>query len=208
MKTATYMDLRARYFDGGWHEHAKGFGLHRRPTTAEDFAFSAISVILHSGMKNAIAVNIMPGIRDALLAGGSASRAFGYQGKTDAMDAIWDERKSLFREFKQVSRQGEEAVLDFCEELRFIGPITKYHLAKNLGLDVAKPDRHLKGVADMYGMDTHEMCRALADATGDSVALVDSVIWRACERGWLRYSKRKPTRGPATPSCREIRCTA
>jgi hypothetical protein len=40
------------------------------------------------------------------------------------------------------------------QRLPYIGPITVWHLAKNLRLDVAKPDRHLARVSTQLGFET------------------------------------------------------
>jgi hypothetical protein len=63
--------------------------------------------------------------------------------------------------------------------LPYIGEITAYHLAKNLGADVAKPDRHLVRFAASQGFgDVHSLCLAISNATGDPLRLVDLVLWR------------------------------
>jgi hypothetical protein len=63
--------------------------------------------------------------------------------------------------------------------LPFIGPVTAYHLAKNLGLPVAKPDRHLVRLSRLVGyQDVQEFCDHIAEHTGDPVAVVDIVLWR------------------------------
>ena len=68
-------------------------------------------------------------------------------------------------------------------ELPFIGRITSLHLAKNLGFDVAKPDRHLVRLKDLLGYeDVDTMCSFIAAATGDPVRVVDLVLWRYLER--------------------------
>jgi hypothetical protein len=70
--------------------------------------------------------------------------------------------------------------------LPFIGPVTAFHLAKNLGLGTAKPDRHLERLARSKGYaGAHHLCSALAVATGDPIQVVDIVLWRYSER---RYS--------------------
>jgi hypothetical protein len=69
--------------------------------------------------------------------------------------------------------------ITFLMELPYIGPVTAFHLAKNLGLDVAKPDRHLVRLAADTGYDSAEqLCSAIAAVTGDRVAVVDLVLWR------------------------------
>lgn len=63
--------------------------------------------------------------------------------------------------------------------LRYVGPITCWHLAKNVGLDVVKPDRHLMRMARASGArDPLVLCRLLASMTGDRLAVVDLVLWR------------------------------
>jgi hypothetical protein len=58
------------------------------------------------------------------------------------------------------------------QRLPHVGPITVWHLAKNLGLDVAKPDRHLARVS------TQHLCSELARKTGEQKKVVDLVVWR------------------------------
>jgi len=61
----------------------------------------------------------------------------------------------------------------------FIGPTTSWHLAKNLGFDVAKNDRHLARLASANGYDdAHSLCRVISKATGEQVGIIDIVLWR------------------------------
>ncbi len=63
--------------------------------------------------------------------------------------------------------------------LPYIGPITSRHLAKNLGLDIAKPDRHLVRASRVFGFsDADHLCRELAASTGRQVKVVDLIVWR------------------------------
>jgi len=65
------------------------------------------------------------------------------------------------------------------QEFPFIGPVTAYHLAKNIGLPYAKPDRHLVRITNAVGYsDVQEFCRDLSNLTGDSIPVVDLVLWR------------------------------
>lgn len=65
------------------------------------------------------------------------------------------------------------------QKLPFIGPITSWHLAKNLGLDVAKPDRHLIRLSERLGFRSADhLCRELAATTGEPTKVVDLIIWR------------------------------
>jgi len=65
------------------------------------------------------------------------------------------------------------------QSLPFIGPVTAYHLAKNLGVPVAKPDRHLVRLAGAAGYrDVQAFCSDIAACSGDPVSVVDIVLWR------------------------------
>jgi hypothetical protein len=67
--------------------------------------------------------------------------------------------------------------------LPFIGDVTSYHLAKNLGLAAAKPDRHLQRLAAIFGYrGASGLCLDLSKMSGDSVPVVDLVLWRFAER--------------------------
>jgi len=69
--------------------------------------------------------------------------------------------------------------LEMLQSLPYIGPVTCYHLAKNIGLQVAKPDRHLTRLANHTGYDdVQTFCKDISLQTGDSVPVVDIVLWR------------------------------
>ena len=69
------------------------------------------------------------------------------------------------------------------QQLPYLGPVTTLHLAKNLGFDVAKPDRHLARLRRALGFeDVASMCREISAESGDSVRVVDIVLWRYLER--------------------------
>lgn len=110
----------------------------RAPATATQFASEVIYVICNSGMSNVVAVPIFQRCMKALRAGRSASTVFGHPGKRVAIDWIWKHRRRLFRDFKATPD-----IIEFLSTLPWIGPITKFHVAKNVGADVAKPDVHL-----------------------------------------------------------------
>lgn len=70
--------------------------------------------------------------------------------------------------------------VEFLDSLPMIGAITKYHLARNLGMDVAKPDRHLVRLMTKFQFDdVQEMCKYVSSITGDRIGTVDVVFWRA-----------------------------
>jgi hypothetical protein len=81
-----------------------------------------------------------------------------------------------FSSFKEMVLSDPIGVLG---RLPYIGPVTVWHLAKNLGLDVSKPDRHLVRVSNQFGFySAAQFCTAIADATGEPAKVVDLIVWR------------------------------
>lgn len=148
--------------------------------TGHEFAIEAIWVILCSGMKEQIARKIKARVVDAILCDLPASSVFGHKGKGEAIDKIWKNRETLFEEYRQA-----EDKIAFLQDLPWIGPVTKYHLAKNLGIDTMKPDRHLVRIAESYGKNPFQLCRELSEQTGFNIATIDYVLWRAANLGWI-----------------------
>lgn len=148
------------------------------PADADDFASEAIFVICNSGMKNTVARGIFARVMAAINAGGSAHEGFGHAGKATAIDDIWSRRHELLRAYLAAHDK-----VEFCASLPWIGKITKYHLAKNFGAQVAKPDVHLKRLADREGVTAQTLCERLAASSGYRIATVDVLLWRACSNG-------------------------
>lgn len=157
----------------------------RPPTDCEQFALEAIFVICNSGMKNTVARGIFERVRLALFEGRPVLEAFKHPGKAAAIEWIWAQRAPLHEILLQSAGQGGDELLAFCARLPWIGGITKYHLAKNFGADVAKPDVHLQRLADREGCTAQALCERLAAATGWRIGTVDTLLWRACALGLI-----------------------
>jgi hypothetical protein len=117
----------------------------------------------------------------------AAMYSFGHTGKLSAIVGI---ARYIyvqgFPEFKQA------VLTDPIAELRrlpYIGVVTVWHLAKNLGFDVAKPDRHLTRISARFGFcDADYFCAELARETGQSKKVVDLIVWRYLADNPLRRS--------------------
>ena len=168
-----------------WSENASP------PESADDFALEAIYVICNSGMKHTVARRIYERVKNELLAGGRIHTefrkwqglplVFGHEGKSGAIDVIWDNRQPMLDAYLAADDK-----VEFCGSLPWIGKITKYHLAKNFGADVAKPDVHLERLAKRHGTTPQELCDHLAAMTGLKSRTIDLVLWMACAKGVLR----------------------
>ncbi len=107
----------------------------------------------------------------------AALRVFNNRRKVNAIldiAAIVDEMG-----FDRVRHQIEQDEVRFLQTLPYIGSITAFHLAKNLGLSVVKPDRHLQRIAAAAGFSSPlELCQLISDHLGEPVQVVDVVLWR------------------------------
>lgn len=87
--------------------------------------------------------------------------------------AIAEDGFSAFK--KRLKSEG----INMLEELPGIGPITKFHLAKNIGLvDEAKPDVWLVRAADACSSTVQELVAFLSDKYEMSRHAVDVILWR------------------------------
>ena len=150
------------------------------PVSAEEFAKEAIYVICNSGMAVTVGAPVARRCIAKLEEGGSAAEVFGHPGKRQAIDDIWQDRATHFAAF-----QAAGSKLEFLQSLPWIGPVTRYHLAKNLGADEAKPDVHMERLARRDRTTTRTLCKRLARVTGYRIATIDSILWRACADGLL-----------------------
>lgn len=156
-----------------------------------DFLREAAWVILSSGMRETVIREKFPAISEAFYFWQSANRIvtnlercsvralaiFGHQRKIDSIIAIAERIVTDgFENFKICIRDDG---VEFIQTLPFMGPATSYHLAKNIGLDVVKPDRHLLRVAASTGYESPEhLCEDIAKSVADRLSVIDLVIWR------------------------------
>jgi hypothetical protein len=112
---------------------------------------------------------------------------FGHVGKVKAIESIAD---CIFEiGFEKIKSDIINDPIPTLQTFPYIGPITVWHLAKNIGCDVAKPDRHLVQTASSFGFDcVHKFCREISKSTGEKVSVIDIIIWRYCSS----LSKQKP----------------
>ena len=129
-------------------------------------------------MKNQIAQGIWQKVRPHVLGGGLAGEVFGHKGKAAGIDHVFANRTTLLAQYLAA-----EEKVTWLTGLPWIGSITCWHLAKNYGHDCAKPDRHLVRIAGAEGVNP--LCERLSHETGDRVATVDLVLWRAANLGLI-----------------------
>jgi len=180
MTKEQYINLKQKIIATGYSEEIAWAASLKPCDNANLFGLETVWVIVSSGMKNQIARIIEQRIYHAIDNGQPISSVFGHQGKVKAIEYILANKSQLFDAF-----QIAEDKLEFLKSLPYIGNITKYHLAKNLGIDMVKPDRHLVRIAEKENKNPHELCKEISDLIGDSLAVVDTVIWRAANLGMV-----------------------
>ncbi len=172
----SYLQLREKITAMGYGHEIDWADSIQPVSDAKSFWAEFSWVVLNSGMKNQIAKQIWDRVRPAVEGGDSASTVFGHKGKSSAIDFVWQNCERLLKEYLAA-----EDKIEYLHGLPWIGNITKWHLAKNFGHDCAKPDRHLVRIAGEEGV--HNLCSRLSRASGDRIATVDLVIWRAANLG-------------------------
>lgn len=189
---------------------ANGFGkeiewCENRPpfnaVTAQVFLAEYAWVVYNSGMKNSVIAAKWEDLRRAFLwfdykeicaysdaVREKALNIFGNKAKVDAVIKMAKKMGSTPTHFKYMKELIQKDPLTELIKFPFIGPTTKYHLARNLGFDFIKPDRHLVRLAKKYNMSPEELCNQIHKETGRRLGVIDVILWRFCEqRGQTRF---------------------
>jgi hypothetical protein len=167
--------------------------LDTKTVTTQDVFREAAWVIVNSGFREQIARRLFPNLslcfcdwdpieasKNRDIAVIAALSVFKHRPKIAAIAAVAD----------RLTHQNDETVREYLltdpvrwlESFPHVGPITKYHLARNLGVDVAKADRHLMRAADSFGYEcVQKFCEDISQRSGDPVKIVDLVLWRNAE---------------------------
>jgi len=109
----------------------------------------------------------------------NALDVFRHYGK---VDAVIKTARLLLKEGVALRSRIKEDPLNALDPLPFMGPVTKYHLARNLGFDYIKPDRLLVRLASKFEMTPFELCELIHQKTGRRLATIDAILWRYCEQ--------------------------
>jgi len=189
---AAYLDIKRIVIDAGFASEIDWqSSVHFEGITESAFLQEAAWVVLGSGMRQSIVQRLFPSITEAFLGWASARdivmrrewcrrhalSVFNHKPKINAILSIADKLSALSLEWflDRLVNRG----VSYLERLPYIGPVTSFHLAKNLGVQVAKPDRHLVRIASLFGFESvQNMCETIAAQVCDPVTVVDIVLWR------------------------------
>jgi hypothetical protein len=149
-------------------------------SSKEVFLKQYIWVIVNAGLKYQVGVQIFYRILFALHFQKPLEMAFNNKKKTDAIYFVINNLTAIFHNYKNAQDK-----ISFLEKLPFIGPTTKYHLARNLGHNICKPDRHLVRISESYHITPNELCSSVSEISGDPIGVVDVILWRAANLGFI-----------------------
>src|SRR6202167_3137039 len=148
-------------------------------------------VILSSGMRESVIRKKFPDIGHSFFEWASAKEIVLHRDHCirTALRFFWHERKieAIAQSAQIIYSKGFEVLRDeiaydpigTLRQFPYIGPATSFHMAKNIGLPFAKPDRHLCRLAALSGYEEpSDLCSAIAEYIGDPVSVVDIVLWR------------------------------
>ncbi len=184
VETIQYLQLRQELINRGYKEEIE-WSENIKPCKSKGEFFSEyVYVVINSGMKAQIARKIYNKVSDALICDVDINTVFGHKGKCKAIMYVKENLEYIYAIIQAGFADGV-LVLDYLESLPFIGKITKYHLAKNMGYAVCKPDRHLVRIAKNFGLTPIGLCNKIATRTGDRIAAIDTVLWRSANLGLI-----------------------
>lgn len=159
--------------------------------TEFDFLSEAAWVILSSGMCESVIRKKFPDISAAFFEWESAQKITEYSKEcsevalchfnhSKKIGAIIQIAVHIFERGFDIVREGiRQEGVKYIAQFPYMGPATSQHLAKNIGLQVAKPDRHLKRISQKAGYySPQKMCGDIAEIIGDKLPVIDLVLWR------------------------------
>jgi hypothetical protein len=182
LELSDYIALKSKIINRGFAEQLKFVEqrLEAPCDNADSFALEHAWVVLNSGMKYQIALKIYSGVIEALYNEIPLRFLFKHEGKRNAIEKIYYNRDVHFEKYQNISDK-----VFYLSSLPWIGEVTKFHLARNLGVNTVKPDRHLVRISNLFDVEPAYLCQDLSNKTGEKVGVVDFVLWSAGNQGLI-----------------------
>jgi hypothetical protein len=138
--------------------------------TPERFFEQYVWCVLNAGMREQVARKIWEKYLTTL-----DPLTIGHLGKRKAIEQGLKEYVNWFGELKCAKDP-----IEYLVTLPWIGDVTKYHLARNIGFDCVKPDRHLVKIAEHFGyISPYRMCLDIQKSIPqERLGVIDVVLWR------------------------------
>lgn len=176
--------------------------------TPEEFSYEVFYVICVAGFKQDYAKKMCEKIIETIESKNGniniddLNEIYGNKNKVKSIFDVWQNRAEYQKKFYDIDNIKDK--VNYLGTLPYVGNITKYHLARNLGLNFVKYDIWIQrlGVA-LYGdekliklvnntkllPEIKEACDIMFDnlhkITLEKVGFLDVVLWRSCQKGLL-----------------------
>jgi hypothetical protein len=186
----------------------------KKQVSADEFAKHAVYVVLAGGFKQKTAktkreeiigfLQELPPATDKNKIIRELLKIFGNKNKINAIADIWQNRAEYRNGYYALEKEPLEAKLDYLLTIPHIGPITRNHLARNLGEDLVKYDiwiqrlgvkwsgrKDLRKKINNSKLDeaVKKACDAmfayLKQETGFPSGYIDVVLWWACKESLI-----------------------
>lgn len=139
--------------------------------TIDDFFREYVWCVLNAGMREQAARTVFNKYMKTM-----DTTTIRHDGKRKAIEHVLDNCKEYYEELLNLDNK-----IDWFVTLPWIGNITKYHISRNLGIDVVKPDRHLVRLAERFSyINPLKMCEAIQNKTSERLGVIDIILWRYC----------------------------
>ena len=150
--------------------------------TKEDFQWEYVFAVLSSsGLQNQIVQKNFNKFCDAYHNGENAYDTVKNGRQKIAIMHVWANLDKIFEMLQ--SQPTDEEKIEYLDTLPQIGPKAKKHLARNLGIDCVKPDRHMERLAERFGYESPDaMCLDIQRKlpVKERSGVIDVVLWRYC----------------------------
>jgi hypothetical protein len=190
--TRAYFKVKKYLYESGYFDEIEWqYGVNISKINEKSFLEEYAWVVLNTGMSEKIIRNIFPNICSSFFHWSSVekivehcdsckSNALKYFNNKKKIEAIVETVNIIYeKKFSVFLNEIINNNINFLKQLPYIGPITSYHLAKNIGFSVSKPDRHLVKLAEMLCYNSvDDMCNTICFLSDEPINVVDIVLWR------------------------------
>jgi hypothetical protein len=148
--------------------------------TSDEFLIQyRFAVFSSSGLNNKVVTKIQDAFDAANKAGTNAFETIPNRRMREAVMWMQPRYREVFRDLKLQPTDADK--IQFLQGLKQIGPKESRHLARNLGIDCVKPDRHMERMAEHWGYkNPDEMCMTVQKYEQERLGVIDVILWRYC----------------------------
>ena len=150
--------------------------------TAQDFGYEyTFAVLASSGLREQIVRKNYNKFLEAAHDGNNPYETINNKRQRAAIMHVWVNLDKILGTLQ--AQPTDEAKIEYLDTLPQIGPKAKKHLARNLGIDCVKPDRHMERLAERFGYESPDaMCLDIQRMlpVKERIGVIDVVLWRYC----------------------------